>query len=276
MSGLPVLSIIALTPVAGSVLIALFGRGQQVPRAIALLAGTICLASSAWVYATYDRAAGGMQFVERLPWIPSIGASYTLGVDGISVPMLALMGIVMFTGVLVSWDVTERPREFFALLLLLVTGVFGVFVATDAFLLFFFYEMAVVPMYLLIAIWGSTRKDYAAMKLTLFLFAGSAVLVVALALIYWQVGANTFDLRSLGAARLPADVPALGVPAHVRRLRRARADLAAAHLVARRPRRCAHRRVDDARGRAAQDRRLRRAARRHDALPRRTGRLGRS
>jgi NADH-quinone oxidoreductase subunit M len=194
MSGLPVLSIIALTPVAGSLLIALFGRGQQIPRAIALLAGTICLAASGYVYATYDRAAGGMQFVERVPWIPSLGASYSVGVDGISVPMLALMAIVMFTGVLVSWDVTERPREFFALLLLLVTGVFGVFVATDAFLLFFFYEMAVLPMYLLIAIWGSTRKDYSAMKLTLFLFAGSAVLVVALALIYWQVGANTFDL----------------------------------------------------------------------------------
>ncbi len=88
--------------------------------------------------------------------------------------MLLLMGLVMFTGVLVSWDVTQRPREFFALLLLLVTGVFGVFVAVDAFLLFFLYEMAVLPMFLLIAIWGSTRKDYAAMKLTLFLFAGSA------------------------------------------------------------------------------------------------------
>jgi len=195
MSGLPVLSIILFTPVVAALLVALFGRSPKVPRWIALVAATICLGSATWVFATYDRAAAGLQFVESVPWIPAMGVSYTVGVDGISVPMLMLMGLVMFTGVMVSWDVELRPREFFSLLLLLVAGVFGVFVAVDAFLLFFLYEMAVLPMFLLIAIWGSTRKDYAAMKLTLFLFAGSALLVVAFALIYWQVGANTFDLR---------------------------------------------------------------------------------
>jgi len=195
MSDLPILSVIALSPVAGALAIALFGRSPTLPRWIALLAATICLVGSSWVWATYDRAVGGLQFVESLPWIPSLGAGYTIGVDGISVPMLMLMALVMFTGVLVSWDVSLRPREYFSLLLLLVTGVFGVFVAVDAFLLFFLYEMAVLPMYLLIAIWGSTRKDYSAMKLTLFLFAGSALLVVTLVLIYWQVGAGTFDLR---------------------------------------------------------------------------------
>lgn len=195
MTTIPLLSIIALTPVAASLLIGLLGGDKRMPRWIALVAASVCLLASAAVYAGYDRAAGGMQFVESLPWIPSLGVRYLLGVDGISVPMLLLMGLVMFTGVLVSWDVDERPREFFVLLLLLVTGVFGVFVSIDAFLLFFFYEMAVLPMYLLIAIWGSTKKDYSAMKLTLFLFAGSAAIIVALALTYWQVGANTFDLR---------------------------------------------------------------------------------
>lgn len=195
MNGVPVLSIIAITPVAAGVLIGLLGADKRVPRWIALVAATVCLGSAFWVYASYDAVAGGVQFVESLPWIPSLGIAYTVGVDGISVPMLMLMGLVMFTGVLVSWDVDERPREFFVLLLLLVTGVFGVFIAVDAFLLFFFYEMAVLPMYLLIAIWGSTKKDYSAMKLTLFLFAGSAAIIVALALTYWQVGANTFDLR---------------------------------------------------------------------------------
>lgn len=199
MSGLPLLSIIALAPVVGSLVIGLFGSNKYVPKTIALVAASICLGASTWIFFTYDRAAGGMQFAESIPWIPSLGASYSLGVDGISVPMLMLMGLVMFTGVLVSWDVEERPREFFVLLLLLVTGVFGVFVATDAFLLFFFYEMAVLPMYLLIAIWGSTRKDYSAMKLTLFLFAGSAVLILGIALTYWQVGATTFDLQAWGA-----------------------------------------------------------------------------
>jgi NADH-quinone oxidoreductase subunit M len=129
-----------------------------------------------------------------MPWIPSLGVSYSLGVDGLSVPMLLLTAIIIFTGALVSWNVETRPREYFVLLLLLVTGVFGVFAARDAFLLFFFYEMAVVPMYLLIAVWGSTRKDYSAMKLTIFLFAGSAVLIVLMVLTYWQVGAGTFDM----------------------------------------------------------------------------------
>ena len=189
MTTMPLMSIIVFTPVVGAVLIALFGRRPSVPRAIALAAATVCLAASGYAYVAYDRAVAGLQFIESVPWIPSLGITYTMGVDGISVPMLLLMGIVMFTGVLASWDVSVRPREFFALLLLLVTGVFGVFAAVDAFVLFFFYEMAVVPMYLLIAIWGSTRKDYSAMKLTLFLFAGSAAILVALVITYWQVGA---------------------------------------------------------------------------------------
>ena len=195
MNGIPVLSIIVLAPIAGALLIALFGRGANAPKAIALVAGALSLGFSLWVFFAYDRTAGGYQFVETLRWIPSLGISYTLGVDGISVPMLVLTSLIVFTGVLVSWNVTDRPREYFSLLLLLVTGVFGVFAAIDAFLLFFSYEMAVVPMYLLIAIWGSTRKDYSAMKLTLFLFAGSAILVLVLVLTYWAVGANTFDMR---------------------------------------------------------------------------------
>lgn len=195
MTTLPLMSIIVFAPVAGSALIALFGKRPSAPRAIALAAATICLAASGYAYISYDRSAAGLQFIESVAWIPSLGISYTVGADGISVPMLLLMGIVMFTGVLASWDVTTRPREFFSLLLLLVTGVFGVFAAVDAFVLFFFYEMAVVPMYLLIAIWGSARKDYSAMKLTLFLFAGSAAVLVALVITYWQVGAGSFDLR---------------------------------------------------------------------------------
>ncbi len=195
MSTIPVLAIIVLAPVAAALLIMLFGRGPSAPRAIALVAGAISLAASLWVFATYDRAAAGYQFVTSVPWIPTLGISFTLGVDGISVPMLVLTSLILFTGVLVSWNVTLRPREYFALLLLLVTGVFGVFAAIDAFLLFFSYEMAVLPMYLLIAIWGSTRKDYSAMKLTLFLFAGSAMLILVLVLTYWAVGANTFDMR---------------------------------------------------------------------------------
>ena len=194
MSGIPILSLIIFAPAAGALLIALFGSNPKAPRALALLAATITLAGSAWVYVRYDRVLAGFQFGESARWIPSIGVSYSLGADGIAVPMLALTGIVIFTSVLMSWNVEKRPREYFALLLLGITGVMGVFAARDAFLLLFFYELASLPMYLLIAVWGSTRKEYSAMKLTLFLFAGSALVVLLLVLTYWQVGAGTFSM----------------------------------------------------------------------------------
>jgi len=194
LTGVPILSLIVFTPVVAGLFIVLAGRNPKAPRAIALVAGVVCFAASLWVFANYDAALGGFQFREFARWIPSLGASYSVGVDGISVPMLALTGIIVFAAVLMSWNVEKRPREYFALLLLTITGVLGVFIARDAFLLLFFYEMASLPMYLLIAVWGSTRKEYSAMKLTLFLFGGSALLVLMVVLTYWQVGESTFSL----------------------------------------------------------------------------------
>ncbi len=111
--------------------------------------------------------------------MPQFGISLHLGVDGISTPLVLLTGVVMLTGVLISWGIEDRPREFFAFLFLLASGVFGVFVSLDLFMLFFFYEIAVFPMYLLIAIWGWVKtREYAAMKLTLYLFVGSVVALI--------------------------------------------------------------------------------------------------
>jgi NADH-quinone oxidoreductase subunit M len=106
------------------------------------------------VYFSYDISVAGYQFMERYTWMPALGISYFVGLDGINAPLVLLTGVVMFTGVLISWGLDDRPREFFAFLFILATGVFGVFVAQDLFMLFFFYEIAVFPMYLLIAIWG--------------------------------------------------------------------------------------------------------------------------
>ena len=118
----------------------------------------------------------------------SLGIGYHVGADGVSLPLVALTGIVIFTGVMVSWGITDRPREFFTFLLLLTGGVFGVFVSLDLFLLFFFYELAVFPMYVLIATWGSTRKEYAAMKLTLYLLVGSVIALVGVLAMYFEAG----------------------------------------------------------------------------------------
>ena len=141
----------------------------------------------------------GYQFVEQYSWLPALGISLHFGVDGISAPLVLLTGVVMFTGVLISWGefdehthlsagIQDRPREFFAFLFVLASGVFGVFASLDLFMLFFFYEIAVFPMYLLIVIWGWIQtREYAAMKLTLYLFIGSVVALVGALAMYWTL-----------------------------------------------------------------------------------------
>ena len=170
-------------------------------RAAALAAATFALFLSIWVYFSYDVQAGGYQFVEQVSWLPALGISYKVGVDGMNHPLVLLTGVVMFTGVLISWGIDDRPREFFAFLFILATGVFGVFVSLDLFMLFFFYEIAVFPMYLLIAIWGwKETREYAAMKLTLYLFIGSVVALVGALAMYFASGLGTFDMIAMEKA----------------------------------------------------------------------------
>ncbi len=198
----PVLSVIVFIPIIAGVLILLIPAERKTEvRVAALAAATIALGLSIWVYFSYDVAAGGYQFVEKYPWLPALGISYHVGVDGINTPLVLLTGVVMFTGVLISWGIDDRPREFFAFLFILATGVFGVFVSLDLFMLFFFYEIAVFPMYLLISIWGwKETREYAAMKLTLYLFIGSVVALVGALAMYFTSGLGTFDMLVLEKA----------------------------------------------------------------------------
>jgi NADH-quinone oxidoreductase subunit M len=192
----PILSIIVFTPIITGVLILLIPAERKTEvRVTALAAAIFALALSIWVYFSYDIPAGGYQFIEKYSWLPQFGISYHVGIDGMSAPLVLLTGVVMFTGVLISWGLDDRPREFFAFLFILATGVFGVFVALDLFMLFFFYEIAVFPMYLLIAIWGwKETREYAAMKLTLYLFIGSVIALVGALAMYFTSGLGTFDM----------------------------------------------------------------------------------
>ena len=202
---IPVLSIVVFTPIVFGVLLLLFPPDRHRAIRITALAGAIiALVASIWAYFSYDQAMGGYQFIEQYEWIPRLGISYVVGVDGMSVPLVLLTGVVMFTGVIISWGIDDRPREFFAFLFILATGVFGVFVALDLFMLFFFYEIAVFPMYLLIAIWGwKVTREYAAMKLTLYLFIGSVVALVGALAMFYAAGGTTFNLFDLEAAGFP-------------------------------------------------------------------------
>jgi len=198
----PIISFIVFTPiVTGLLLLLIPGERKTEIRVAALAAATLSLALSVWAYFSYDQALGGYQFVEKVDWIPAFGISYHVGVDGMNLPLVLLTGLVMFTGVLISWGIDDRPREFFVFLYILATGVFGVFVALDLFMLFFFYEIAVFPMYLLIAIWGwKVTREYAAMKLTLYLFVGSVIALIGGLAMYFAADLQTFNLLALEQA----------------------------------------------------------------------------
>ncbi|HSQ26485.1 MAG TPA: NADH-quinone oxidoreductase subunit M [Anaerolineales bacterium] len=210
----PIISVIVFTPMIAGLLLLLIPADRKTEvRVAALAAGAFALVLSIWVYFSYDISAGGYQFVEKVDWLPVFGISYYVGVDGINAPLVLLTGVVMFTGVLISWKIDDRPREFFAFLFILATGVFGVFVALDLFMLFFFYEIAVFPMYLLISIWGwKVTREYAAMKLTLYLFIGSVIALVGALAMYFSSGLGTFDMLALEQANFSPEFQKLWFP----------------------------------------------------------------
>ncbi len=194
----PYLSAILVSCVAGLLAIIFIpAERKDLIRQVSVLFSGITLIVSLYLFFAYDKSLGGLQFVENLPWIPSLGINYFNGVDGFSLPNLLLTGIVFFTGVLTMWEMETRVKEFYALYFLLVTGVFGLFMSMDLFFIFVWYDVSLFPMYLLIAVWGTTRKEYGAMKLTLYLLAGSALILPAIIFLYAKSGLNTFSLVAL-------------------------------------------------------------------------------
>jgi NADH-quinone oxidoreductase subunit M len=194
----PYLTAILLSCIAG-LLVILFipDERQMLIKQVSLVSSGIAMVLSVYLFFAYDKGKGGLQFVEKVLWVDSLGIYYFNAVDGFSLPMLALTGIVLFTGVLTMWELTHRVKEFFAFTFLLVAGVFGVFMAMDLFFLFVWYDVSLFPMYPLIAIWGSTRKEYGAMKLTLYLLAGSALILPGILYLFVKSGLNTFDVTAL-------------------------------------------------------------------------------
>ncbi len=210
----PILSFIVFTPIVAGMLILLIPADRKTEvRMAALAAGAVALILSVWAYFSYDVAAGGYQFIEKYTWLKALGISYQVGLDGMNAPLVLLTGVVMFTGVLISWGIDDRPREFFAFLFILATGVYGVFVSLDLFMLFFFYEIAVFPMYLLISIWGwKVTREYAAMKLTLYLFIGSVVALVGALAMYFASGLGTFDMLAMEQAKFSPEFQKIVFP----------------------------------------------------------------
>jgi NADH-quinone oxidoreductase subunit M len=190
---------------AGALVEALLPRsraGAARCLALAFSLGTLGLALGSFI-------AGwghGLHIIVDAAWIPSMGVHYTLAADGISRVLVLLTGLAAVAGVLFSWNIEHRTNEFFAFYLALIGGVFGVFLSYDFFLLFVFYEIAIVPKYFLIAIWGSTRREYGAMKLALYSFVGSAMVLIGLLAAYATSGSHSTGLIQLAQAGFPVSL----------------------------------------------------------------------
>jgi NADH-quinone oxidoreductase subunit M len=205
-----ILSAITFLPVAGAVAVAFVPRGQE--RMVKILAFVVSLAgflASLPLYLRFDPSRADYQFVESAPWMPTLGVSYHLGVDGISLLLVLLTTFLMPLALLASWHSIEtRWKEFAITMLLLETGMLGVFVALDLFLFYVFWEAMLVPMYLIIGVWGGARRVYAAIKFVLYTLTGSVLMLVAILALYFRHGAATgtytFDLPVLAQFVLPA------------------------------------------------------------------------
>src|SRR5438876_207961 len=185
----------------GVVLLTLLPRDNaRAARIVALLTALGGLAIA--LAGTLNRGAGMNTFCDA-DWVPSLGIHYHLAADGISLTLVLLTGVAAVSGILFSWNIEHRAKEFFAFYLALIGGVYGVFLSFDVFLLFVFYELAIIPKYFLIAIWGSTRKEYGALKLALYSFVGSAMVLVGLIAAYVVAGAKTTSLLELAKFPFP-------------------------------------------------------------------------
>ena len=183
-------------------------RSVNQVRGVMVTGASLLLALS--VYLTVDyiglRQAGAMEemlFTDSMSWYAPLHICYSIGVDGISVAMLLLSAIIVFTGTFASWKLQPLTKEYFMWFTLLSLGVFGFFISTDLFTMFMFYEVALIPMYLLIGVWGSGRKEYAAMKLTLMLMGGSAFLLIGILGIFYGAGGETMNLLEIAKLHIP-------------------------------------------------------------------------
>jgi NADH-quinone oxidoreductase subunit M len=200
----PLLTVIVFLPLAGTVAIALLGNARASAARVTALAVTLAdLALVGWLVVSFDTDAG-MQFAERFSWVPQVGIEYHLGIDGISLAMVALSALLSVLAVVASWKTESKPATWFAMLLLLEVGMNGVFVAMDLVLFYVFWELVLVPMYFLIGTWGGPRREYAAIKFFLYTLFGSVFMLVGIIALYLHPEGGTFNILALQTADLPA------------------------------------------------------------------------
>src|SRR5437867_3032299 len=203
------LSVILFAPLAGMLVLLLIpSSSKTLLKLWANLVGFACFLVSLPLVTRFDKSIDGYQMVEKANWIPSLGAKYLVGVDGISMLLVMLTTVVSFLAILSSWNAIEdRLKEYYAMFLLLETGMIGVFLSLDFFLFYVFWELVLVPMYFIIGVWGGPRKLYAAIKFFLYTLVGSVLMLLGILTLYFQYhqqfGTYTFEIADLMKLELP-------------------------------------------------------------------------
>lgn len=192
------LTLVTFLPVLGALAVLFVPKSQEhVAKTIAAVATGLQLWIAVMILASFDRGATGMQFIEQYDWIPTFNIQYFMGIDGLSMPMIILTALLSFIGVFASWNIKKSVKGYFALFLLLDTGMMGVFVSLDFFLFYIFWEVMLLPMYFLIGMWGGPQRTYAAIKFFLYTFAGSILMLLAMLALYFSQDPHTFNMLEL-------------------------------------------------------------------------------
>jgi len=207
--GFPILTTVTFLPLAGALLLVFIPKGrEELLKRTCLVISLIEFAVSLPLFIYFDEEKAGMQFVERIPWIKEWGVTYFVGIDGISILLILLTTFITVLCILSSWTaVQKRIKEYMISFLLLETGMIGAFVALDLILFYVFWEVMLIPMYLIIGVWGGPRRIYAAIKFFLYTMAGSVLMLVAIIALYFlhgkATGEYTFDLLKLYQVTIP-------------------------------------------------------------------------
>src|ERR671925_1890321 len=192
-----VLSYMTFIPVAGAALVLALPNNAKLIRWVSAAATLPPLLMAIWLFAIFDRAKPGFQFVEEYRWIPAFDIKYIMGVDGLSISMVLLTALLCFLCIFASFGIEKAVKGYFALFLLLDAGMMGVFAALDFFLFYIFWEVMLLPMYFLIGIWGGPRREYAAIKFFLYTLFGSVLMLLAILALYFTSEPHTFDMTVL-------------------------------------------------------------------------------
>ncbi|OPY33057.1 MAG: F(420)H(2) dehydrogenase subunit M [Methanomassiliicoccales archaeon PtaU1.Bin124] len=204
---IPILTILLILPLLGGIIAFFMGERAKLAKMFALAVSAVTLIIATVLMFDFFGLGSGLfgnyQYVEDYTWVSQLGISYILGVDGISMPMVWLTALMSLVAILFSWDITNRTSQYMGLMLILEAGVLGVFMFLDYFLFYVFWEVVLIPMYFLIAIWGGPRRDYASIKFFIFTHVASLVMLLGIFALYFQaagaLGHSTFDMREIAS-----------------------------------------------------------------------------